>query len=77
MTGDDVAVVVDVLSWGFGSGTPAGVATVAVLESVVSAAIVELGVAVTRNVAVPPLARLIAAAMLPLPDAGPLEPVPV
>src|SRR5712671_208326 len=53
-----VSVSVALLLAGVGSVTPAGAATVAL----------------TVKVAVPPLSRLTAAAMLPLPLAGQLEP---
>src|SRR6266542_1348217 len=67
-----VSVSVALLLAGFGSVTPAGAAMVAVLamEPVALPAIVAL----TVNVAVPPLARFTLAEMLPLPLAGQLEP---
>ena len=72
--GTRIVVSVAVLLAKFGSVTPAGGSTVAVLESVpvASGSIV----AVTTNVAVASAGRLTAVAMLPTPPAGP-EPPPV
>ncbi len=62
-----------VLLLGFGSGTPAGGVTVTtfVMFPVASG---RIG-AVTVNVAVPPESRFTSASMLPLPEAGPVEPL--
>src|SRR5437764_1330494 len=57
-----------------GSVVPAGTAALAVLTRLAVAA--ELMAAVTVKVAVPPLARLTVARMLPVPLAGPVEFVP-
>src|SRR5258708_7022607 len=67
-----VSVSVALLLAGVGSVTPAGAAMVAVLLMVPLAP--PATVALTVKVAVPPLSRLTAAAMLPLPLAGQLEP---
>lgn len=63
---------VEVLLAPVGSLLPAGAAIVAVLISDPVAA--DEIVPVTVNVAVPEMPRLTAAAMLPLPDAGQLDP---
>ncbi len=55
-----------------GSGMPAGGATVTVF--VMSPNASERTGAVTVNVAVPPLSRFTRASMVPLPEAGPLDP---
>jgi hypothetical protein len=70
--GVSVSVSVDVLLAPVGSLLPAGAATLAVLTNEPVA--FEEIVAVTVNVAVPEMARLMLALMLPLPDAGQLEP---
>lgn len=67
-------MVVDVLSSVFGSGIPAGLATVAVFVSVCVRIKSAAAVAVTMNVAVPLLAKLTAVLIEPLPDARPVEP---
>jgi hypothetical protein len=69
-----VMVVVSVaeLLAGVGSVDPPGRATAAVFDNVPVA--VEMTVALTENVAVPPARRLTEAEMLPEPDAGQLEP---
>ena len=72
--GTSVSVSVAELFAGFGSVTPAGVAIVAVLLSVPTAAAET--VPVTVNVAVPPGGRLTPAAILPDPDAGHAPPPP-
>jgi hypothetical protein len=69
-----VMVVVSVaeLLAGVGSVDPPGSATAAVFDNVPVA--VEMTVALTENVVVPPARRLTEAEMLPEPDAGQLEP---
>ena len=70
--GVKVSVSVAVLLAGVGSVTEAGAAMVAVLATV-PVALAEI-VPVSVKVAVPPGARLTLALMLPLPDAGQLDP---
>ena len=70
--GVNVSVSVAELLAGVGSVTEAGAAIVEVLDRL-PVAVVEI-VAVRVNVAVPPGAKLTDALMLPLPDAGQLDP---
>src|SRR4029077_9040936 len=67
-----VSVSVALLLPGVGSVTPAGAATVAVLA--IEPVALPAPLALTVNVAVPPLSRLTNTEMLPLPLAGQLEP---
>src|SRR5439155_7864106 len=67
-----VSVSVALLLAGFGSVTPTGAAMVAVLA--MEPVALPATVALTVNVAVPPLSKFTLAEMLPLPLAGQLEP---